>query len=216
MPMNSRDEILGTLRSASKPFPDIAQPSKYMPMSPFPDTDQIALKARFIHEADLLSCHIHEPQSDDETAQILLNIIGDDKQVVCWDMDRIPFHPLAATLYDQGVTVAASGDPAVRVGVTGADAALAATGSVVLSTGAGNYRGPSLLPTVHVVIITQDRILPDMESWMSLQRKDNLETFRNSSNIVVISGASRTADIAMELILGMHGPRTMHIIILAE
>ena len=216
MPMNSRETILSKLRSTPKPFPNVVAPTVYLPMSPLAGTERAALKARFIREAELLSCRVYEPQSDDEAAQIVLDILSDDEQVVAWDMEQIPFRPLAATLYDRGITAVVPGDPSVRVGITGADAALAATGSVVLSSGFGQYRGPSLLSAVHVVFITQDLILPHMESWLSLQRQDNLESFRESSNIVVISGPSRTADIAMELILGMHGPRAVHIIILSE
>lgn len=50
-----------------------------------------------------------------------------------------------------------------------------------------------------------------MESWLAQKR---LNDIRAASNVVIISGASRTADIAMELILGMHGPRELHIILL--
>ncbi len=216
MTMNSREEILNKLRSAPKPFPETVRPSEYIPMSPMTDVDHLVLKARFIQEATLLSCEIHEPQSDSDITQILLDIIGDDDQVVSWNMEKIPFQSLSAVLQERGIAIAAPGDPSVRVGITGADVGLAATGSVVLSSGSGNYRGPSLLPPVHIAFIKQDQILPNMESWMSLQREDNLEAFRRSSNIVIISGPSRTADIAMELILGMHGPRAVHIIILAK
>jgi len=212
--MNSREEILRKLRAAPRPFPNIAQPSDYLPMTPMPISDQVALKDRFIREAENLSCFVHEPPSSDAAARVILNIIGDDKQVVSWDMDQIPYRLLGSVLAESGITVGVPGDPAVRVGFTGADAALAATGSVVLASGSGNYRAPSLLTTVHVAIITPDQILPNMESWLALKREAELETFRRSSNVVIISGASRTADIAMELILGMHGPRELHIIIL--
>lgn len=216
MATSSRESILQKLRSAAKPFPHIDPPDRYIPVNPLAGTDRNALKARFVQEAEALSCHVYEPQSGAEAARVVFDILGDDARVVGWDMERIPFPPLASALQDGGVTVVDPGDPTVRVGITGAGAALAATGSVVLSTGLGGYRGPSLLPDVHIVFITNDQILPNMESWMSLQRQDNLQSFRESSNIVVISGPSRTADIAMELILGMHGPRSVHIIILPD
>ena len=44
-------------------------------------------------------------------------------------------------------------------------------------------------------------------------RKKGLEDFTNPSNTIVISGPSRTADISMELVLGMHGPKEQYLII---
>ena len=40
-----------------------------------------------------------------------------------------------------------------------------------------------------------------------------MKDLTDPSNVVLISGPSRTADIAMELILGMHGPKELHIIV---
>ncbi|MCA9912337.1 MAG: LUD domain-containing protein, partial [Anaerolineae bacterium] len=56
-------------------------------------------------------------------------------------------------------------------------------------------------------------ILPHFEAWIAQQGAD-AENFRQSGNHVVITGASRTADIGMELVLGAHGPADLHIIIL--
>jgi L-lactate utilization protein LutC len=64
------------------------------------------------------------------------------------------------------------------------------------------------------VVITSDQILATLEQWISRQRANGLSAFQQISNIVIVSGPSRTADIAMELILGMHGPGELHIVIL--
>jgi L-lactate dehydrogenase complex protein LldG len=58
-------------------------------------------------------------------------------------------------------------------------------------------------------------ILPGFEDWIADRRAKGIkEAFRDSSNIVLISGPSRTADIAMESIMGVHGPGTVHVIVL--
>ncbi|MCP5101116.1 MAG: lactate utilization protein C, partial [Chloroflexi bacterium] len=82
--------------------------------------------------------------------------------------------------------------------------------------GNGRYRTTSLLPPVHIAIMTTDQISPNLESWLANQRAETPDLFKNASNIAIISGASRTADIAMELILGMHGPGKLHIILLSN
>lgn len=110
------------------------------------------------------------------------------------------------------MTIVEPDDPSVRVGLSGAPAALAATGSLVLASDTGQYRNASLLPPVHIVIVTTSQIIPDFESWIAEQRANQLDHFRRSSNIVLISGPSKTADIAMELILGMHGPVELHVV----
>ncbi|MEZ4518784.1 MAG: lactate utilization protein [Chloroflexota bacterium] len=102
----------------------------------------------------------------------------------------------------------------MRVGLTGADAGLAATGSLVLQSGSGRYRAASLLPPLHIAVLTADRIVPDLENWWTQQRAAGLDQVRQRSNIVVITGPSRTADIAMQLVMGMHGPRELHLILL--
>ncbi|MCA9922351.1 MAG: LUD domain-containing protein [Anaerolineales bacterium] len=67
---------------------------------------------------------------------------------------------------------------------------------------------------VHIAVLTADQILPDLESWWARQRANGLDQTRSAAKIAVITGPSRTADIAMELVLGMHGPRELHLVIL--
>jgi L-lactate dehydrogenase complex protein LldG len=69
-----------------------------------------------------------------------------------------------------------------------------------------------LLPHVHVAIIRAEQILPHLEAWLNQQSQD-LSEFRKVGNHIIITGASRTADIAMELVLGAHGPAHLHVII---
>jgi L-lactate dehydrogenase complex protein LldG len=183
-------------------------------MTPLANIGRKALKARFIQEAEALSAIIHQP-SDEETAlETVLSLLGNDTAVLVWDFDQIPLPSLAATLQTHGIAVAAPDASQVRVGISGAQAALAATGSLVLTSGPGRYRATSLLPLAHLAIIKENQILPHLESWVAHQRQNNLTSFRQASNIVIVSGASRTADIAMELILGMHGPGELHIMIM--
>ena len=53
--------------------------------------------------------------------------------------------------------------------------------------------------------------MPTFETWMAAQ---DLDQFRSASNVVLISGPSRTADIANELVMGVHGPGSVQIAVL--
>ncbi|MBK9123782.1 MAG: lactate utilization protein [Chloroflexi bacterium] len=105
-------------------------------------------------------------------------------------------------------------DPSARVGLTGVEAALAGTGSLVVSSGPGKPRFASLLPPVHIAVVRADQILPDVEAWFEQVSASGLTHFRESANVVFITGGSRTADIAQELILGAHGPVEVHVVLI--
>jgi len=211
--MGSREQILKKLRAAARPFPSAQAVTGHLPVTPLDAVDQEALQTRFIKEAQALNCHTHLVPDQTAAAQTVVQLLEADTPVTAWDFEQIPCLSLAKSLHEARVDIVPSGDPFARTGITGASAALATTGSLVMVSGPGRYRSTSLLPQHHIAIITQDQILPDMESWLTQQRQENLRSYQ-ASNINIISGPSRTADIAMELILGMHGPEALHIIII--
>jgi len=212
---NSREQILASLRSAKRPFPEIKRPEVYHTMIPR-SLNETSLKQQFIQEAGKLGCSVYSVQNDEAALAQLLQLIQSDKLVSSWMAECIPIAKLLETLNEAGIAISAPGDATVRLGITGVNAALAATGSLVLSSGKGRFRSTSLLPPVHIAVVSQSQILPDLESWFEHQRKTKLKNLRKASNIVIISGPSRTADINMELIMGMHGPRELHIILIEE
>ena len=82
-----------------------------------------------------------------------------------------------------------------------------------MSAAPGKHRVTSLLPPIHIAIVRRNQILADLETWVARQREPGIDRFRALSSIMIISGPSRTADIAMQLVMGMHGPRELHIIL---
>lgn len=208
--MTSKTHILGKLRAARQPFQDIAPIETRLPMTPMPDTSRAALRERFIAEARKVACHVHTPQNDTDAIDALLALIGADQRVLAWDFALIPLPGLPDALAAAGVNVAPPDAADVRVGITGVSSALAATGSLVLVSGAGRPRSVSLLPETHMAIVRDADILPDLEAWVSQARAN----FSAASNTVIITGPSKTADIAQELVLGAHGPRAVHVLAL--
>jgi L-lactate dehydrogenase complex protein LldG len=100
---------------------------------------------------------------------------------------------------------------AASVGITGAVAVLADTGSIVVTSGAGRPRLASLLPPIHVALVTRAQIVPSLGAWLAAHRTLPASV----ANCVVITGPSRTADIEMTLTRGVHGPRAVHIVFTA-
>jgi L-lactate dehydrogenase complex protein LldF len=92
------------------------------------------------------------------------------------------------------------------VGLTGAVAAIADTGTLVLSGGSRRSLLPSLLPETHLAVVRSKDIYDDLAGWL---RAVGSPYVAGSSNLVLISGPSRTADIEMTLTVGVHGPRQL-------
>jgi L-lactate dehydrogenase complex protein LldG len=100
------------------------------------------------------------------------------------------------------------------VGITGCDALIAQTGSVLVTSRSAGGRGLSVLPPQHVVIARESQLLPDLPAAFELLQKTYGDNF--PSLMTLITGPSRTGDIERILVLGAHGPRTLTIILLAD
>ena len=98
------------------------------------------------------------------------------------------------------------------VGVTGVDYAVAETGSAVIVARPGVARLASLLPPVHVAVVTSGQVLPGLDELFVLRRRDMLRD-PGRDYVNVISGPSRSADIEYTLVTGVHGPGEVHLVL---
>jgi L-lactate dehydrogenase complex protein LldG len=85
---------------------------------------------------------------------------------------------------------------------------LADPGSVVLAASPAEPRARSLLPEIHVTVVSEDRVLAGLDELFAAVRSDL------PSSLAIVSGPSRSADIEQVLALGVHGPREEHVVIL--
>lgn len=90
------------------------------------------------------------------------------------------------------------------LGVTGAAFGVALTGSVVVDSERAGGRSASLLPPVHLALLRADRIVATPGAVLRALPKRPAGL---PSNLVLITGPSRSADIELQLTLGVHGPR---------
>lgn len=101
------------------------------------------------------------------------------------------------------------------IGITGADYAVAETGSVVVLPRAGLSRLVSLAPPVHLALVRPQDVVDTLDDVFLLRRLDYYRNGRDmGSYLNFITGPSRTADIEQTLVVGVHGPKEVHMIIL--
>lgn len=104
---------------------------------------------------------------------------------------------------------------AADLGVTGADYAVAETGSVVVVPRKGLSRLVSVVPPVHIAVVRPQEVVDTLDDVFLLRC---LEYHRNGgdmgSYLNFISGPSRTADIEQTLVVGVHGPKEVHLVLL--
>ncbi|MFO7693406.1 MAG: lactate utilization protein, partial [Vicinamibacterales bacterium] len=179
---------------------------------------------RFSAALAALSGHVHRADGASGIADAIAGIARTHQasSFISWDEDQLDCQGLLDALSSRGlarVTYDADGDLAGRgrevnslagvgLGVTGAFAALADTGGLVLVSGPGRGRLSSLLPPVHVAVVEARRLRPSLAALLA-EEPGLLDA---GSNVVVVAGPSRTADIEMTLTHGVHGPKHVHVI----
>jgi len=94
-------------------------------------------------------------------------------------------------------------------GLTEVDYAVAETGSLVVKHRPEHGRAISLVPFVHVAIVQPKNLVPDLLDLMEKLQKDG-----TGSGVTMISGPSKTADIEMNVVIGVHGPNVVKTFVL--
>lgn len=104
---------------------------------------------------------------------------------------------------------------AADIGIGGVDALIGETGSVVLQARPGEPRSLSLLPPAHIAIAHRDQILPDMFDLFGRFSAED-PAGRLPSCLTLITGPSKTGDIELRLVTGVHGPGEIHVVLVDE
>ena len=203
------------------------------PASPIPPAEPAGpqgsdtLAEQFGAALRALAGHVHHADGARAAAEIIAGIARENDAVsfISWDEDAIGCPGLLAALAACGLSRVAydvSEDAGRRLldtdrlagvglGVTGAHAALAENGGLVLVSGPGRGRLPSILPPVHVAVVSVRRLRPGLADLV----REEPRLLEGGSNVVIVAGPSRTADIEMTLTHGVHGPRHVHVVLMA-
>ncbi|GAA0319071.1 lactate utilization protein C [Oceanobacillus sp. FSL W7-1293] len=92
------------------------------------------------------------------------------------------------------------------VGISFSDITLAESGTVALMTNKDNGRSISLMPKCYIAIIPKETIVPRMTQAAGKIHQDNEKGIVPPSSVCFVTGPSNSADIEMNLIVGVHGP----------
>jgi L-lactate dehydrogenase complex protein LldF len=102
------------------------------------------------------------------------------------------------------------------IGISGANAAIAETGTLMIVSNEGNGRLVTTLPPVHIALLGVEKIVPTMSDATAildvLPRSGTGQKI--TSYVSFITGPSRSADIELALAVGVHGPKEVHIVLL--
>jgi L-lactate dehydrogenase complex protein LldG len=213
--MTARDNILGRIRTAlGRNAPLTEQQSAQMrakltdhPRGPLPSMNW-ELLPRFRERCEGLSSTVDRAASLAEVPAAVARYLvqnGLPLQAVCWpEFGRLDW---SAAGLQMEARPAAGHD---KVGVTGVYCGIAETGTLMLLSGEHTHPVTSLLPDTHIAIVPAARIMRSMEDGWDLLRREQGSLPRQ---VAFVSGPSRTADIEMTLVLGIHGPYRVHIIL---
>ena len=210
--MSARDEILARLRAQAR---DVAPPPPWRSRRHFDDlagrfTEALTAVKGEVWRADSLEAaldHVDRLLHEIEAETAVTNLEP--------PLDAID---LAGRWPEVKWRVAAQSEEDLRrrhrdfavsadIGLSGVDAALAETGTVVVSSGPGRSRLTTLLPPVHLALAPSSSLTVDIFTWAAARGGEM------PAATTMISGPSKTADIEQTMAIGVHGPKRFIVVL---
>lgn len=185
--------------------------------------------ARMAQEVAAVGGHAHLVADLDAAREVLRELLAkyEPQTALCWRHSLLDRLGLDSVLAAQGIgkldhaalTPLSQAEQrtqmlAADIGITSATHAVAETGSLVMASTPGSERLASLVPPVHIAIIDDTQVLPDLFDLFSRLEADGPE--RLATNLTLITGPSKTGDLELRLTTGVHGPGKWHVIIIRD
>lgn len=201
---SAREEILNRLKNAVHPEPE--KPDFDAPV--YFSIDQ-PLELAFKENLEKVNGSVHLYDTNEAMFSALRDFLSTYtvEDIICNEKT------LQEQLKENGIAYSSSAvlPKTIEVGITSCEFLIAHTGSVMVSSALGGGRQLSVYPPVHVVVADKTQIVDFLRAaYTNIQNKygQNLP-----SQITLITGPSRTADIEKTLVMGAHGPREFHVFI---
>ncbi len=173
-----------------------------------------SLVEAFIERATAGGLKVERCADDKQAAEHVLAVLrACDARSVLVPPEPIPARQeIAAAITGAGIQLADAGEADVAfeadVGITSVRLAVAETGSLALDSGPVYHRLASLAVPVHVAVLREGQIVADILDWAAAVRENP------PAGTVLVSGPSKTADIELNLVTGVHGPGEVHVVML--
>ena len=221
--MTARNLILHTIRENLASSGARPQPTQDLALRTLPTNDRKVLVRMFAEQLELVKGVCHRASSLDAAAEALRAIVVDHQ------VRRI-VRSSESTVIDLLERVVGAfeihtpGSPRsdlleCDLGVSSATLGIAEHGTIMMSSGQADLddsrvRQVSLLPKIHVAIIRASDLVGTIAE--ALDRVANLGDGDRPipPAVTFATGPSRTADIEQQLVLGVHGPHSQHVILL--
>jgi L-lactate utilization protein LutC len=180
--------------------------------------------ARFCDECTAAGGNVHRAANSDTAIACVLNLVQakEARRVLLGHESILEELGLVERLCGLGIEVwrpdePSSGDHrevlfAADTGITGVDYLIAETGSVVVASQPNHPCSLSLLPQVHIAVARSEQIVPDLFDLLNSEKFGDPPAL--PSCLTLITGPSKTGDIELRLVTGVHGPAEVHMILI--
>ncbi|MFK5953840.1 MAG: lactate utilization protein [Desulfobacterium sp.] len=199
-----------------------------------------ALLDLFMEQAALVNIQAAKVDSPASAADAIRELVchttpewGHKKAVIAWDHPLIQQLNLTEKLEKDGVeffTTMGLDEPDTRerenirtrliesyIGITSADFCIARSATLMMRTRPRQPRAISLVPSIHVAVVTADQIIESLKELYFRLKWDENEQHEGLTNCMTfITGPSKTADIELEMVHGAHGPRQLYVYVIVN
>ncbi|NKB53932.1 MAG: lactate utilization protein [Rhizobiaceae bacterium] len=224
--MTPREAILGKIRSQISVGSDdttrrtaVANRLSSTPKGVIPERGQVAPAEcvdLFCQQAEKVHATVDRISTYDGVAEAVSAYLrgrnlpqsvrmGDDNRLEAIDWSKTPNLSRAFGPSD-------GSDP---VGLSHAQMGVAETGTLIMTSGSANPTTVNFLPETHIILVHSQDISGDYETSLN-QIRSQFGKGRMPRTVNMITGPSRSADIEQKLLLGAHGPRSLHIIVVDD
>ncbi|MBB2892018.1 LutC/YkgG family protein [Flexivirga oryzae] len=208
---SARDDILLRIRRAHSVT---SAPSPIQREQSSPHVERTRILETFVQITEDYRAIVNRCTDDTLAEHIAASLVSSkaSRVAVSAEMDTAWLtHFSGEILRDNRLTTAELDD--VDAVVTGAAIAIAGTGTIVLDhSGNQGRRALTLIPDVHVCVVRADQVVPDVPTAVRRLRPA-IDAHRA---LTWISGPSATSDIELSRIEGVHGPRTLHVLLVDD